>query len=543
MAGAVSSYVDSRKEVLKEEQQAALEEAKKAQARGDVTTAEAKFAEANALENEANRWDVGGDKKRQATVIASALSLAVAGKRAEAIAAGAVSPYVKEVIKKATDSPEMQALNIPLHVLWGEVEAELAGGKAQTGAIAAGVGEVGAAVLAKSVYGKEASELTVEEKQTLLNASKALAGVASAVTSANGNAASTLAETSIGMTVAENSVENNYLSQLSDNRRIWLREQLNRDDLSSVQREKYEQEFIQLEQDDHTSDILVAKAKYNPESMTQSDWELYQNYATRYYFESIRTEKPENVIADLDNILSNQYIKGYSYPYATAEKYRHELPSRWSLFGTNKSADEQFYTDIYSKYQNRKTYQESFDGRVAQSTAEALGYASTMMSAGTVASVVSKVGKFTSNGINKASSAIGAFAAKYPNISGAISDGMISSGVHVGYKLSTGQDVNEYEVLGAFAGGALTRNHTLGNQIRINIGVATVSSLSKDPSGNSLGKDYLGNIASPFIGKAFENVKYGNILGGYLSEYSTDIENRKNDINKLKERIKGESNE
>lgn len=165
------------------------------------------------------------------------------------------------------------------------------------------------------------------------------------------------------------------------------------------------------------------------------------------------------------------------------------------------------------------------------------------MSAGTVASVASKVGKFTSNGINKASSAIGTFAAKYPNISGAISDGMISSGVHVGYKLSTGQDVNEYEVLGAFAGGSLTRNHTLGNQIRINIGVATVSSLSKDPSGNSLGKDYLGNIASPFIGKAFENVKYGNILGGYLSEYSTDIENRKNDINKLKERIKGESNE
>ncbi|WP_041639744.1 hypothetical protein [[Mannheimia] succiniciproducens] len=55
VAGAVSSYVDSRKEALKEEQQAALEEAKKAQARGDVTTAEAKLAEANALENEANR--------------------------------------------------------------------------------------------------------------------------------------------------------------------------------------------------------------------------------------------------------------------------------------------------------------------------------------------------------------------------------------------------------------------------------------------------------------------------------------------------------
>ncbi|AAU37771.1 VENN motif pre-toxin domain-containing protein [[Mannheimia] succiniciproducens] len=479
-----------------------------------------------------------GDKKRQATVIASALSLAVAGKRAEAIAAGAVSPYVKEVIKKATDSPEMQALNIPLHVLWGEVEAELAGGKAQTGAIAAGVGEVGAAVLAKSVYGKEASELTVEEKQTLLNASKALAGVASAATSANGNAASTLAETSIGMTVAENAVENNYLSQLSDNRRIWLREQLNRDDLSSVQREKYEQEFIQLEQDNHTSDILVAKAKYNPESMTQSDWELYQNYATRYYFESIRTEKPENVIADLDNILSNQYIKGYSYPYATAEKYRHELPSRWSLFGTNKSADEQFYTDIYSKYQNRKTYQESFDGRVAQSTAEALSYAGTMLSAGTVASVASKVGKFTSNGINKASSAIGTFATKYPKAA----EGIVVGSISTGFDLYNGDASPEKTAMNYILGRGLA-GKSWDKQLSVNAIYKGVISVNENRSDKDIVLGQVSNAIALGSGESVEGLLnlvgqkgiskqiISNIVSGYVEN---KIDNRSKDSKEIR---------
>lgn len=143
----------------------------------------------------------------------------------------------------------------------------------------------------------------------------------------------------------------------------------------------------------------------------------------------------------------------------------------------------------------------------------------------------------------QASSKVGAFADKYPNTAGALTDGFIAGGIHTGYKISTGQDVDGYELAGAFAGGALTRNHTIGNQIRINIGVATVSSLSKDPSGNSLSNDYWGAVTSPFASKIFENVKFGNILGGYSGEYIGDLEKRKKDILEIKNMDKEVNNE
>ncbi|WP_158329201.1 VENN motif pre-toxin domain-containing protein [Bibersteinia trehalosi] len=71
-------------------------------------------------------------------------------------------------------------------------------------------------MLAETVYGKQPSELNEEEKQNLLNASKALAGVASGVVS-GGNGAETLANASVGMVVAENAVENNFLKQAMEN--------------------------------------------------------------------------------------------------------------------------------------------------------------------------------------------------------------------------------------------------------------------------------------------------------------------------------------
>lgn len=43
--------------------------------------------------------------------------------------------------------------------------------------------EIGAKVFVETVYGKQLSELNEEEKQNLLNASKALAGIASGVAS------------------------------------------------------------------------------------------------------------------------------------------------------------------------------------------------------------------------------------------------------------------------------------------------------------------------------------------------------------------------
>ncbi|WP_429945557.1 VENN motif pre-toxin domain-containing protein [Bibersteinia trehalosi] len=210
VAEAVMTYAENQKAELQQAEQKAREATKS----GDTTTALAKLQEADKLKIEAERWETGGDQKRKATAVAAALSLAVAGKPAEAIAAGAASPYLNEAIKhitENTDNKALEALNVPLHILWGAVEAELAGGSATAGAVAAGVGEIGARVLAETVYGKQPSELNEEEKQNLLNASKALAGVSSGVVS-GGNGTETLANASVGMVVAENAVENNALN-------------------------------------------------------------------------------------------------------------------------------------------------------------------------------------------------------------------------------------------------------------------------------------------------------------------------------------------
>ena len=211
VAGAVMSYANRQAEVLEEKAKRAEQEAQQAAKEGDLVTATQKAQEAAAYQQAATEWQTGGDKKQAATAVATALSLAVAGKPTEAVVAGAASPYVNEAIKKATDSPELQALNIPAHILWGAVEAELSGGSATAGAVAAGVGEAGAKILSETVYGKSPTDLTETEKQELIQVIKGIAGVAGGVAVGSDSTAGTLATVSTGITVAENAVEFNGL--------------------------------------------------------------------------------------------------------------------------------------------------------------------------------------------------------------------------------------------------------------------------------------------------------------------------------------------
>ncbi|MDY4594630.1 MAG: VENN motif pre-toxin domain-containing protein [[Pasteurella] aerogenes] len=254
---------------------------------------------------------------------------------------------------------------------------------------------MGAKLISEQVFGKTPENLTEAEKKTVSELSQVAAGLAGGLSASSGSSLSTVQAVKTGQGIGKNAVENNYLSQLSQNRRDWLREQLKRQDLSAKKREQYEQEYRDLEQDDHTSDYLVAKALHNPEKMTQSDWALYLDYAKRYYLESaVSHNRPDEIRTNLNNILSSNYIRGYDYPYALAEQYRTNSPSRWSLLGINKSEDEQFYSDIAKKYENRVTYENSFNGRVAKSTAEALGYAgSLVVPTSAVLSSIPKVGE------------------------------------------------------------------------------------------------------------------------------------------------------
>lgn len=163
------------------------------------------------LRDEAKDWETGG-KYRQATdALTNALGLALGGKPTAGVIAGAASPYINEQIKKATQN--IPSLNIPAHMVWGAIEAELQGGKAASGAISAGVGEAGAAYLAKALYGTEKAEnLTEEQKQHISTLSQFAAGVAGGLAGAE-SAHSAGSNAAIGIGVAENAVENNTFGQ------------------------------------------------------------------------------------------------------------------------------------------------------------------------------------------------------------------------------------------------------------------------------------------------------------------------------------------
>ncbi|QLB15310.1 hypothetical protein A6B39_07490 [Mannheimia granulomatis] len=133
---------------------------------------------------------------------------------------------------------------------------------------------------------------------------------------------------------------------------------------------------------------------------------------------------------------------------------------------------------------------------------------------------------------------IGTFAAKYPNTTGMFVDGTVALGIHAGYKVSMGQEINPYEAIGAFGGGALTRNRSIPNQVRINIGIATVTSLSKDPSGNDLGNAYFGAISSPVSGYFFNKIPVvGEGMSPIATEYFSDLEALQKTYNTLDKKV------
>ncbi|WP_226691770.1 MULTISPECIES: hemagglutinin repeat-containing protein [Rodentibacter] len=192
IGAAAQAYTESKAKALNEE----AEELAKA----------GKIAEAAQKKQEAEKWQTSGEHKRKVEAVTTALSLALAGKPTEAIAAGAASPYVNQAIKTLTAQSE--TANIAAHVLWGAIEAELSGGKASTGAISAATAELGARALTQGIYQKDPSELTPEEKEQVLEITKALAGVAAGAAT-KGNSAETLNAVSTGSAIAKNAVENN----------------------------------------------------------------------------------------------------------------------------------------------------------------------------------------------------------------------------------------------------------------------------------------------------------------------------------------------
>ena len=160
----------------------------------------------------AEKWGTGGSYSMAAAAVTGVLGGLGAGNLGAA-AAGGMAPYIANKIKQATskvvDGQEQTNVlaNTMAHAVAGAVLAQLAGNNATAGAAGAAGGELMARAILNSMYpGKQASDLTQDEKQ-IVSALGQLAAQLSA-----GVASGSVEGGIQGAVAGKNAVENNALS-------------------------------------------------------------------------------------------------------------------------------------------------------------------------------------------------------------------------------------------------------------------------------------------------------------------------------------------
>ncbi|WP_337036297.1 hemagglutinin repeat-containing protein [Pantoea agglomerans] len=164
----------------------------------------------------AEKWGTGGSYSMAAAAVTGVLG-GLGASNLGAAAAGGMAPYIANKIKQATskvvDGQEQTNVlaNTMAHAVAGAVLAQLAGNNATAGAAGAAGGELMARAILSSMYpGKQASELTQEQKQVVSALGQLAAQLSAGVASGS-------VEGGIqGAVVGKNAVENNTLGNDED---------------------------------------------------------------------------------------------------------------------------------------------------------------------------------------------------------------------------------------------------------------------------------------------------------------------------------------
>ncbi|WP_440870740.1 hemagglutinin repeat-containing protein [Xanthomonas sacchari] len=157
------------------------------------------------------QWGTGGDYSRALQAVTTALVGGVSGQSGTQVASNALAPYAAQLIGQTFDanhgSDPNAALQVLSHALLGAVLAEANGSNGAGGALAGAGGEAAAKYLTKTLYGADAkpSDLSEQEKQTILALSQAVGALVGGITGGSLN------DAAVGSTIARNAVENNWL--------------------------------------------------------------------------------------------------------------------------------------------------------------------------------------------------------------------------------------------------------------------------------------------------------------------------------------------
>ena len=396
--------------------------------------------------NEADKWQTGGEYKRKIDGAMNAISAALGGLPAAGIATSAISPEINHQIKLATEGSPMA--NKVAHAVWGAVEAYSANQNAAAGAGGALASEVMADVIAKELYGKKPNQLNREEKEVVSSVSQAAGALVGGV------AANSSQGIGVGLTTAKNAVENNFLSDASRARLNALKTKYHRGE-KLTNKEKLE--FRDLIESDQRSDILLDKFRKDPNSLNSKEREAFLSYIDRYYIETVtgntasgyKLASPTSLV-NAQNRFESEYLindpvpkRDYGhFPFAGTDAQRSQavntLPEEsknWLGWRSEKhSRDEEMYYTVKNELDAPENYKNSANGKIAYSVKDGLESASMIYGVGVLSNALSKL-PATVNTLNlpnkvvSATAKVGDFAKAHP----ILTEKVVNSGTSMGF--------------------------------------------------------------------------------------------------------------
>ena len=396
--------------------------------------------------NEADKWQTGGEYKRKIDGAMNAISAALGGLPAAGIATSAISPEINHQIKLATEGSPMA--NKVAHAVWGAVEAYSANQNAAAGAGGALAGEVMADVIAKELYGKKPNQLNRGEKEVVSSVSQAAGALV------GGAAANSSQGIGVGLTTAKNAVENNFLSDASRARLNALKTKYHRGE-KLTNKEKLE--FRDLIESDQRSDILLDKFRKDPNSLNSKEREAFLSYVDRYYIETVtgntasgyKLASPTSLV-NAQNRFESEYLindpvpkRDYGhFPFAGTDAQRSQavntLPEEsknWLGWRSEKhSRDEDMYYTVKNELDASENYKNSANGKIAYSVKDGLESASMIYGVGVLSNALSKL-PATVNTLNlpnkvvSATAKVGDFAKAHP----ILTEKVVNSGTSMGF--------------------------------------------------------------------------------------------------------------
>ncbi|WP_016941531.1 hemagglutinin repeat-containing protein, partial [Dickeya zeae] len=207
-------------------------------------------------------YGTGSDLQRAAQAATAAIQSLAGGGNLQQALAGASAPYLAQLVKSVTMPADERkatasdiAANAMGHALMGAVVAQLSGKDAVAGAVGAAGGELTARLLImKELYGgRDTSDLTEAEKQSVSALSSLAAGLASGIASGSVEGAAT------GAQAGRNAVENNFLS-VSEKSELEIAKQKLRNSTDPAEREQAEKDVARLTELDISRDKKVIAA-------------------------------------------------------------------------------------------------------------------------------------------------------------------------------------------------------------------------------------------------------------------------------------------